>query len=105
MGTPGGPPAGPSPFLAGIGKGRFLGPQAGVLQRFDGSAWRDVGRYRTMREADAALDHAVGEGEAPDALRIVYAGPSTAVRVLTVLAVIVCVAVAAGIVWLFVAGT
>jgi len=104
MGMPGGQPAGPSPFLAGIGKGRFLGTRAAVLQRFDGSAWRDVASYRTTREADAALDRAVGDGEEPGALRVVDPAPSTAARVLMIIATVVCVAFAIGIVWILVAG-
>jgi hypothetical protein len=76
-----------------------------VLQRFDGSTWRDVERYRTMRDANAALDHAVGEGEEPGALRIVDVRPSAGARMLMVVAVIACVAVAAAMVWLFIAGT
>jgi hypothetical protein len=105
MGMPGGQPAGPSPFLAGIGKGRFLGANAAVVQRFDGTTWRDVQRYRTMREANAALDHAVGEGEEPGALRTVDAAPSATARALMIAGVIVCIALVAGIIWLFVAGT
>jgi hypothetical protein len=105
MGMPGGQPAGPSSFLADIGKGRFFGSKGGVVQRFDGSTWRDVAHYRTMREANAALDHAVGEGEEPGALRIVDAAPTKTARVLIIIAAVVCIAVAVGIVWLFVAGS
>jgi hypothetical protein len=104
MGMPGGQPAGPSPFLAGIGKGRFLSTRAAVLQRFEGSMWRDVGRYRTAHDANAALDRAIGEGEAPGALRIADAPPSAGARALLIVGVVVCVVAAAGIVLLFVAG-
>jgi hypothetical protein len=104
MGMPGGQPAGPSPFLAGIGKGRFLGTRAAVLQRFDGSAWRDVASYRTTREADAALDRAVGDGEEPGALRVVDPAPSAGARALMIIGTAVCVAFAIGIAWIFVAG-
>jgi len=103
MGIPG--PGEPSPFLAGVGKGRFLGSKAAVLQRFDGSAWLDVERYRTVREANLALDHAVGEGQEPGALRIVDAAPSASARTLMIIGVVVCVAVAVGIVLLFVTGS
>jgi len=103
MGIPG--PGEPSPFLAGVGKGRFLGSRTAVLQRFDGSTWLEVQRYRSMHDAKAALDHAVGEGQEPGALRIVDAAPSASVRALMIVAVIACVAVATGIVLLFVAGT
>jgi hypothetical protein len=105
MGMPGGQPAGPSPFLAGIGRGRFLGTRAAVLQRFDGSEWRDVAHYRTTREADVALDHAVGEGEEPGALRVVDVAPSTGARALMIAGAIGAVAIAVAIVWLFVAGS
>ena len=101
---PGGQPAGPSPFLADIGKGRFFGSKGAVLQRSDGAAWRDVARYRTRREANVALDHAVGEGEEPGALRIVDAAPSATARALMIVGAVVCVLVAAGIFWLLVAG-
>jgi hypothetical protein len=102
VGIPG--PGAPSPFLAGVGKGRFLGSKAAVLQRFQGDAWQDVERYRTMHAANAALDHAVGEGAEPGVLRIVDAAPSTTTRVLTIVGAVVCITVAAGIVWLFVTG-
>lgn len=102
MGIPG--PREPSPFLAGIGKGRFLGSRVAVLQRFDGSTWLDVQRYRSTHDANAALDHEIGEGQEPGALRIVDAPPSTAARALMIVAVIACAAVATGIVLLFVAG-
>jgi hypothetical protein len=105
MGMPGGQPAGPSPFLANIGKGRFSGSRAAVLQRFDGSTWLEVQRYRSMHDAKAALDHAVGEGQEPGALRIVDVALSASVRALMIVALIACVAVATGIVLLFVAGT
>jgi hypothetical protein len=88
-----------------LGKGRFLGSNAAVLQRFDGSMWRDVERFRSFDDANAARDHATGEGEEPGALRIVEARPSTGARVLMVVGAIACVAVAVGIVWLFVAGS
>ena len=102
MAIPG--PGEPSPFLAGIGKGRFLGSRAAVLQRFDGSTWLDVQRYRSMHDANVALDHAVGEGEEPGALRIVDPAPSATARALMIVGLVVCIVVAAAIVWLFVAG-
>ena len=89
MGIPG--PGEPSPFLAGIGKGRFLGTRAAVLQRFDRDDWRDVARYRTMHEANVALDHSIGEGEEPGALRIVDVAPSTTARALMIISAVVCV--------------
>jgi hypothetical protein len=75
------------------------------LQRFDGTTWLDVARYGTTHDANVALDHAIGEGEQPDALRIVDVAPSATARALMIVGVVVCVALVAGIVWLFVAGT
>jgi hypothetical protein len=103
MGIPG--PREPSPFLAGVGKGRFLGSKAAVLQRFDGSAWRDVERYRTMREANMALDHAVGEGQEPGAMRVIDAAPSGTARAAMIIGAVVCVAIAVAIVLLFATGS
>jgi cytochrome bd-type quinol oxidase subunit 2 len=100
-----GQPNAPSPFLAGIGKGHFLGTRAAVLQRFDGIAWGDIALYPTIHEADAALDHMVGEGKEPGALRVVDAAPSRAARALMIVGAVVCVAVAVAIVWIFVAGS
>jgi hypothetical protein len=100
-----GQPNAPSPFLAGIGKSRFLGTRAAVLQRFDGSGWHDVARYHTTHDANVALDHAIGEGEEPGALRIADATPSAVARALMIVGVVACVAIVAGIVWLFVAGS
>ena len=76
-----------------------------MLQRFEGSGWRDVARYRTTHEANVALDHAVGEGEEPGALRIVDLAPSTGARALMIVGAAVCVALAVAIVWLFITGT
>jgi hypothetical protein len=103
MGIPG--PGEPSPFLAGVGKGRFLGTRAAVLQRFDGKAWLDVARYRSAHDANAALDHAIGEGKEPGALRIVDAAPSATARALMIVGAVAGVAVAIAIVWIFVAGS
>jgi len=103
MGIPG--PGEPSPFLAGVGKGRFLGSKSVVLQRFDGSAWRDVERYRTPHEANVALDHAVGEGEEPGTLRVVDAPASATARTLMIVGAAACIVVALAIIWLFVSGT
>jgi len=62
----------PSAFLAGIGKGRFLskGPFA-VLERRDARGWTEVARYRSVRDANMALDSAVAGGGRPDSLRVV----------------------------------
>src|SRR4051795_978267 len=97
-------PNAPSPFLAGIGKGSFLGGRTAIIQRFDGSKWRDVASYHTVHDADVALAQAIGAGEEPGALQSAETRASTGKRVLTVIAVIVCLSVAVGIVWLFVGG-
>jgi hypothetical protein len=75
-----------------------------VLQRFDGSTWRDVARFRTTHDADVALDRAMGDGEAPGSLRIAGAAPSMAARALMIVGAVLAVAVVVGIVWLLVAG-
>ena len=104
MGTPGGQPAGPSPFLAGIGKGRFLGARAALLQRFDGSGWLDVARYRSAHKAGIAVDEAIGEGAEAGALRVVDAPLSASSRLLMIAGAAVFVILVLLIVWLFVAG-
>jgi hypothetical protein len=71
-GGSGAQPHAPSAFLAGIGKGR-LGRtrRPAVLERHDGTAWHEVGRFGSVRDADRALDEAVGNGGTPDSLRVV----------------------------------
>jgi hypothetical protein len=82
MGIPG--PGEPSPFLADIGKGRYLGTRTVVLQRFEAESWLDVGRYRSAHDANVALDEAIGEGSAPGTLRVVDAPRSTQARLLMI---------------------
>jgi hypothetical protein len=67
----GGQPNIPGPTLAGFGKGRF-GPsgRGAAVHRYDGSGWREVARYPTTHEAEAAIDVAVGDGAAPGTLRV-----------------------------------
>jgi len=67
-----------------------------------------VARRRPLQvdaRCERALDLAIGEGEAPGALRIVEAPRSMGVRVLIVVGAVAGLAIAAGIIWLFVAGT
>jgi hypothetical protein len=68
----GGPPGIPGPNLADIGRGRFgrFGRVA-ILERHDGTAWTMVGRYGSIRDANVALDEAVGAGASPDSMRVV----------------------------------
>ena len=68
----------PSAFLAGVGKGRFLrtGPVA-ILERLDRAGWREVARFRSVGDADRALDDAVADGASPDSLRVVESYPAS----------------------------
>jgi len=61
----------PGGFVAGLGRG-WPGRSRGVaiLERHDGDGWREVGRFRSVREADRALDEAVADGGSPDSLRV-----------------------------------
>jgi hypothetical protein len=80
VGIPG--PKVPSPTLADVGKGRFARlRRTAVLERHDGSAWHEVGRFGSVRDAGVALDEAIGAGAASDTLRVVETEPSTASRV------------------------
>jgi hypothetical protein len=47
-----------------------------ILERRDGAAWREVARFGSVRDANHALDEAVGSGASPDELRVLetYAG-------------------------------
>jgi hypothetical protein len=67
-----GEPQAPSVFLAGIGKGRFLGTRSSaILERHDGAEWREVARFGSLQDANHALDEAVGSGASVDELRVV----------------------------------
>jgi hypothetical protein len=100
MAIPG--PGEPSPFLADIGKGRYLGTRAVVLQRFEAGSWRDVGRYRNAHEANVVLDGAIGDGSEPGTLRVVDAPPSAQARSLMIAgsAVLAIVAILVLLFWL-----
>jgi hypothetical protein len=70
-GGSGAQPHAPSAFLAGIGKGWFGRTQrVAILERHDGAEWREVARFGSVRDADRALDEAVGSGASPDELRV-----------------------------------
>jgi hypothetical protein len=96
----GGQPNIPGPTLAGFGKGRF-GPsgRGAAVHRYDGSGWREVARYPTTHEAEAAIDVAVGDGAAPGTLRVVAIGPTIGVRVAMAVGVAIVVVVAAFVVY------
>ena len=84
----------PSPTLADVGKGRFLRGRVAVLERYDGAAWRPIGRFGSVRDAGVALDEAIGAGAEPSSLRVIEAPMSTSKRVLIVIgAVLLAVAV------------
>jgi hypothetical protein len=79
-----GQPNAPSPFLAGIGKGRFFGSKAAVLQRFQSGSWDDVAHFRSAHDANIALDEAIGDGAEVGTLRVIDAPPSATARVLMI---------------------
>lgn len=68
---PEGPAHDPSPILIAFAKGRLARTRhVVVLERNDGSIWREVGRFSDVGEADRALDEAVASGDPPDSLRV-----------------------------------
>jgi hypothetical protein len=68
----GGPPGIPGPNLADIGQGRFgRFRRVAILEQHDGTAWTVVGRYGSIRDANLALDDAVGAGADPGSMRVV----------------------------------
>ena len=74
----------PSPTLADHGKGRFLRGRVATLERYDGAAWRPIGRFGSVRDAGEALDEAIGAGAEPSSLRVVEVPRSTSMRVLVI---------------------
>jgi hypothetical protein len=48
-----------------------------ILERLDGAGWREVARFRSVRDADRALDDAVADGAPPDSLRVVETYPAS----------------------------
>jgi hypothetical protein len=67
----GGPPGIPGPNLTDIGQGRFgRFRRVAILERHDGAAWTVVGRYGSIRDANVALDDAIGAGADPDSMRV-----------------------------------
>jgi hypothetical protein len=64
----------PSPTLTDAGKGRFpVARRLGILERFDGMTWVEIGRYGSVRDADAALDEMIGAGANAGTLRVTEA--------------------------------
>jgi hypothetical protein len=87
----------PAPNLTDIGRGRFgRFRRVAVLERHDGTAWTVMGRYGSIRDANVALDDAVGAGADPDSMRVVEAHSSaTKSRALAIVGVLVlCLAIA-----------
>lgn len=80
------------------------GREASAIERFDGASWQQIGRYPNGREANTALDEAVGNGADPGTLRIVDVAPSTTARLLMIAGAALCVLAVIAIVWLFVGG-
>jgi hypothetical protein len=79
MGGGGGPPGIPGPNLADIGQGRFgRFRRVAILEQHDGTAWTVVGRYGSLRDANVALDDAVGAGADPGSMRVVETHTSAA---------------------------
>jgi hypothetical protein len=75
----GGPPGIPGPNLTDIGQGRFgRFRRVAILEQHDGTAWTAVGRYGSIRDANVALDDAVGAGADPSAMRVVETHTSAA---------------------------
>jgi hypothetical protein len=91
-----GEPHAPSAFLAGIGKGRFLRSRSvAILERHDGTGWREVARFGSVHEADQALDEAVGSGASPDEVRVVetYAGSNRLLLIAGTIAIAAAIAI------------
>jgi hypothetical protein len=64
----------PSPTLTDAGKGRFpIARRLGILERFDGTSWVEIGRYGSVRDADVALDEMIGGGANAGSLRVTEA--------------------------------
>jgi hypothetical protein len=79
----------PSPTLSDFGKGRFRRGRPAVLERYDGNSWRQAGRFGGAREANAALDEAVGAGADPASVRVVEIGPTPLARALMIAGMVV----------------
>jgi hypothetical protein len=82
MSQPG--PKVPSPTLSDVGKGRILRGRGAILERFDGTGWRQVGRFGSVHDAGEALDEVIGAGADPASVRVVEIGPTSMTRALTI---------------------
>ena len=85
----------PSPTLADFGKGRFVGRPTAALERYDGTTWTEVGRFRNVHDAGVAYDEAIGAGADPSTIRVSEIGPSVGMRVLMIAGAVVFLAIAA----------
>lgn len=85
----GGGPEFPIPTAGDVGRDRMLPRgRAASLECSDGQAWVTISRFRTVREANAALDEAIAPGASPDDLRVTEAGPSPVMRVGVILVLV-----------------
>jgi hypothetical protein len=82
----------------------MFGSKAAVVERFDGTSWHEVARYRSVREANVALDAKIGDGAEPGTVRVVDAAPSASSRLLMYAGAVLFAIAAILIVWFFVAG-
>ena len=95
----------PSPTLSDVGKGRFMkGRHVTVLERFDGTSWVEIGRFGSAQDAGSALDAAVAAGGDPQTLRVTDIGPTKTGRVALIVGVVLAVAIAAFVLYVFFAG-
>jgi len=75
--------------MSDMGKGRFpRSRRVAILQRYDGTAWAEVGRYGSVRDADEALDQAIATGVDPESLRVTEAARTASTVALMVLGAI-----------------
>lgn len=98
-----GQPNAPSPFLADVGKGRFVGRRSCVLQRFEGDGWREIGRFGSMKGASAALDNAMAGGAEAGTLRVTATPASPRAWLLSAVGVVLFLSLVVAIVafWLY----
>jgi hypothetical protein len=95
----------PTVGLSDTGKGRFVkGRRVSVLERFNGTTWLEIGRFGSVQDAGVALDEAVAAGSDPETLRVTDVGPWRTGRVAMVVGVVLAVAIAAFVLYVFFAG-
>ena len=82
------------PISAKVGSGGFR--RVAILEQHDGTAWTVVGRYGSLRDANVALDDAVGAGADPGSMRVVetHASAATSRALVVVGFLALCIAIA-----------